>query len=637
MKQIILGTAGHIDHGKTSLIKAVTGTNTDRLKEEQLRGITIELGFASLDLPSGRHLGIVDVPGHEKFVKNMVAGATGIDMVVMVIAADEGVMPQTREHMEICSLLGVEHGLVALTKIDMIDEEWLELVEEDIREFVAGTFLEDKSIVPVSSANGEGIDTFVAALDDLSGQIPERSSSNLFRLPVDRVFTMKGFGTVITGSLMSGKVKVGDNVMIYPSGIPSKVRGIQVHGESVEAAHSGMRTAINFQGLEKASIERGQVLSTANALLPSYMVDVSLHYLESNKKKIKNRSRVRLHTGTSEIMGNLILLEQEGLRPGEDTVAQIRLDVPVAVVRDDRFVLRSYSPVRTIGGGQVLNPAPEKHKRFRPEVVEGLKRLISDDLEDVIAYHVMAAGVRGVSFSALMIMTNLSEKPLDKYLQAMLSRKDVIQIDKDQRLFVHKAGFEGLQKDMAMHLQAYHDKNLLKTGMSKEELKSKLPVTVGTRAFTMALNQMTADKIIAQEGDSVKLTTHKVLLGEDQTDMKKKISGIYLENGLQPPYFKEVVNTLNYDLPHAKDVLMILVAEGVLIKAKEDLYFHTEPMNGLKEKLIAYLQTHGEITTPQFKEMTQASRKYVIPLLEYFDANHVTLRVGDSRQLRQQR
>ena len=441
MKQIILGTAGHIDHGKTSLIKAVTGTNTDRLKEEQLRGITIELGFASLDLPSGRHLGIVDVPGHEKFVKNMVAGATGIDMVAMVIAADEGVMPQTREHMEICSLLGVEHGLVALTKIDMIDAEWLELVEEDIREFVAGTFLEDKAIVPVSSASGEGLDAFVSALDDLSGRIPERSSSNLFRLPVDRVFTMKGFGTVITGSLMSGKVKIGDNVMIYPSGIPSKVRGIQVHGESVEEAHSGMRTAINFQGLEKASIERGQVLSTANALLPSYMVDVSLHYLESNKKKIKNRSRVRFHTGTSEIMGNLILLEQEDLRPGEDTVAQIRLDAPVAVVRDDRFVLRSYSPVRTIGGGQVLNPVPEKHKRFRPEVVEGLKGLITHDPEDVIAYHVMAAGVRGVSFSALMIMTNLSEKPLEKYLQAMLSRKDVLQIDKEQRLFVHQGGF----------------------------------------------------------------------------------------------------------------------------------------------------------------------------------------------------
>ena len=637
MKQIILGTAGHIDHGKTSLIKAVTGTNTDRLKEEKLRGITIELGFASLDLPSGRHLGIVDVPGHEKFVKNMVAGATGIDMVAMVIAADEGVMPQTREHMEICSLLGVEHGLVALTKIDMIDEEWLELVQEDIREFVAGTFLEDKAIVPVSSANGEGVDAFVAALDDLSGRIPERSSSNLFRLPVDRVFSMKGFGTVITGSLMSGKVKVGDNVMIYPSKISSKVRGIQVHGESVETAHSGMRTAINFQGLEKASIERGQVLSTTNALLPSYMVDVSLHYLESNKKKIKNRSRVRLHTGTSEIMGNLILLEQEGLNPGEDTVAQIRLDAPVAVVRDDRFVLRSYSPVRTIGGGQVLNPVAEKHKRFRPEVVEGLKSLLTHDSENVIAYHVMAAGVRGVSFSALMIMTNLSEKPLDKYLQSMLSRKDVLQIDKEQRLFIHKTGFEDLQKNMTTHLQAYHEKNPLKGGMPKEELKSKLPATVGTKAFTMAMNQSIADKIISQEGDSVKLTTHKVSLGEDQAGMKKKISGIYLENGLQPPYFKEVVNRLDYNASHAKDVLMILVTEGVLIKAKEDLYFHTDSINFLKDKLITFLQEQGEITTPQFKEMTQASRKYVIPLLEYFDANHVTLRVGDSRKLRQQR
>lgn len=637
MKQIILGTAGHIDHGKTSLIKAVTGTNTDRLKEEQLRGITIELGFASLDLPSGRHLGIVDVPGHEKFVKNMVAGATGIDMVAMVIAADEGVMPQTREHMEICSLLGIEHGLIALTKIDMIDADWLELVQEDISEFVAGTFLEDKAIVPVSSASGEGIDAFVAALDDLSGRIPERSSSNLFRLPVDRVFTMKGFGTVITGSLLSGKVKIGDNVMIYPSGIPSKVRGMQVHGESVEAAHSGMRTAINFQGLERASIERGQVLSTANALLPSYMVDVSLHYLESNKKKIKNRSRVRFHTGTSEIMGNLILLEQEDLRPDEDTVAQIRLDEPVAVVRDDRFVLRSYSPVRTIGGGQVLNPVPEKHKRFRSEVVEGLKGLLTHEAEDIIAYHVMAAGVRGVSFSALLIMTNLSEKLLEKYLQGMLSRKDAIQIDKEQRLFVHKTGFGGLQKNMSAHLQGYHDKNPLKEGMPKEELKSKLPTTAGTRIFTMALNQMTADKAIVQEGDSVKLTTHKVSLGADQAGMKKKISGIYLENGLQPPYFKEVVNTLDFDPSHARDVLMLLVAEKVLIKAKEDLYFHAEPMRGLKEKLIAYLQVNGEITTPQFKEMTQATRKYVIPLLEYFDANHVTLRVGDSRKLRQHR
>jgi selenocysteine-specific elongation factor len=635
MKQIILGTAGHIDHGKTSLIKATTGINTDRLKEEQLRGITIELGFASLDLPSGRHLGIVDVPGHEKFVKNMVAGATGIDMVVMVIAADEGVMPQTREHMEICTLLGIEHGLVALTKIDMIDEEWLELVQEDILDFINGTFLEGQDIVPVSSTSGEGIEAFVAALDDLSGRVPERSSTNLFRLPVDRVFTMKGFGTVITGSLMSGQVKVGDNVMIYPSGIPSKVRGIQVHGAAVESAHSGMRTAINFQGLEKASIQRGQVLSRPEALMPSYMIDLSLHYLGSNRKKIKNRSRVRFHTGTSEILGNLIFLDQEDLQPGEDTVLQIRLDAPVTVVRDDRFVLRSYSPIRTIGGGRVLNPVPIKHKRFRPEVVAGLRGLMTDEPETVIGYHVKTVGVMGVGFSALMIMTNLSEKPLEKYLQTMLSRKDILQIDKEQRLFVHKDAFEDLRSQIAAYLSTYHKENPLKEGMPKEELKSKLPATAGIKVFTMALKQMTADKIISQEGEVVKLATHKVSLGKDQAGVKKKIADIYLENGLQPPYFKEIVKTLNLDTSNAKDVLLLLVAEGVLIKAKEDLYFHTESMTMLKEKLISHLRQHGEIATPQFKEMTGASRKYVIPLLEYFDANHVTIRVGDSRKLRQ--
>ena len=381
MEQIILGTAGHIDHGKTSLIKAVTGVNTDRLKEEQARGITIELGFASMDLPGGWHLGIVDVPGHEKFVKNMVAGATGIDMVAMVIAADEGVMPQTREHMEICALLGIQHGLIALTKIDLVDEEWMELVIEDIRDFSRGTFLEDCAIVPVSSATGDGIQAFVDTLDELSAAVPERSVTNLFRLPVDRVFTMKGFGTVITGSLVSGRIKVGDTITIYPSMITSKVRGIQVHNESVEEAGPGMRTAINFQGLEKASVNRGEVISTPRSLKPSYMVDVSLHFLKSNQKPAKNRTKVRFHTGTSEVFGYLVLLDREELKPGEDIVAQLRLDTPVSLVRDDRFVIRSYSPVRTIGGGKVLNPVPQKHKQFQPEVVEGLKGLIDNPPE----------------------------------------------------------------------------------------------------------------------------------------------------------------------------------------------------------------------------------------------------------------
>ena len=342
MKQIILGTAGHIDHGKTSLIKAISGTDTDRLKEEKERGITIELGFAALDLPSGQHLGIVDVPGHEKFVKNMVAGATGIDIVVMVIAADEGVMPQTREHMEICTLLGVEYGLVAVTKIDMVDEEWLELALEDIRDFVKGTFLEEAPVAAVSSTTQKGIPEFIDILDQLAAKIPDRPHSDLFRLPIDRVFTMKGFGTVITGTLISGHVRVGDSIMIYPSGITSKVRGIQVHNQSAEEAKAGMRTAINFQGLEKEAISRGEVLSKPDNLVASYMVDVSLHYLASNKKPLKNRTRVRFHTGTSEVLGNIILLDREELASDASTAAQLRLDAPVALVKDDRFVIRRW-------------------------------------------------------------------------------------------------------------------------------------------------------------------------------------------------------------------------------------------------------------------------------------------------------
>jgi len=635
MNQIILGTAGHIDHGKTSLIKALTGVNTDRLKEEQRRGITIELGFAALDLPSGRHLGIVDVPGHEKFVKNMVAGATGIDLVVMVIAADEGVMPQTREHMEICSLLGIQHGLVALTKADMVDEEWMALVQEDIRDFVAGTFLEGQAIIPVSSTSGEGLAEFTSALDDLGGRVPERSTTSLFRLPVDRVFSMKGFGTVITGSLMSGSVSVGDTIMIYPSGISSKVRGIQVHGASVASAQSGMRTAINFQGLELASIQRGQVLSKPDALLPSYMIDLNLHYLDSNMKKIKNRNRVRFHTGTSEILGNLILLDREELQPGEEAIAQIRLDAPVAVVRDDGFVLRSYSPVRTIGGGRVLNPVPLKHKRFKKDIVAGLKGLTTDDPEAIIAYHVRSMGVMGVTFSALMVMTNLSEKILDKFLSAMLSRRDIIMIDKEQRLYVHQATFETLQNQLGDYLASYHAAYPLKAGMPKEELKSKLAATVSTKVFTMALNHLTAANTIVQVGDTVHLATHKVSLGVDQEGLKKKIARIYLENGLQPPYFKEVVKSLDLDSSGAKDVLMLLIADGVLTKVKQELYFHNDPLNHLKAEMISYLQKNEEMTTPQFKNMTGASRKYVIPLLEYFDANNITIRVGDVRKLRQ--
>ena len=636
MKQIILGTAGHIDHGKTSLIKAVTGINTDRLKEEQERGITIELGFASLDLPSGQQLGVVDVPGHEKFVKNMVAGATGIDLVAMVIAADEGVMPQTREHMEICTLLGVKHGLVVLTKSDLVDEEWLELVKDDVESYVHGTFLEGAPIIPVSSVSGEGLDAFVSTLDNLCGQIPSRSLAGLFRLPVDRVFTMKGFGTVITGTLVSGNVQVGETIMIYPSQITSKVRGIQVHSRSVNQAEAGMRTAINFQGLEKASIARGEVLSNPGVLKPSYMLDVSIHYLKSSKKPIKNRARVRYHAGTNEILGILILLDRDELLPDETTVAQIRLDAPVTAMTADRFVIRSYSPVRTIGGGQVLNPIPQKHKRFRSEIIEGLSRIPDMTPDERIGFCSETSEFRGVSYTDLRLMTNLPEKQLEKTLQELLSKKQVLQVDKENRVFIHASSFEQAKQNAVDYLAAYHRANPLKSGMPKEELKSKFPRYLGAKLFNLVLNGLIKDKRLIQTEDTVHLAEHKVSLGGDQADLKQKILNTYKKSGLEPPYFRDISKSLNMDPAGAKDMLTLLINEGSVIKTKDDLYFQTEAVDSLKQKLVDFLKANEEITTPQFKEIAGVSRKYLIPLIEYFDSIYVTLRVGDMRKLRKQ-
>ncbi len=634
MKQIILGTAGHIDHGKTSLIKAVTGIDTDRLKEEKLRGITIELGFASMDLPSGQHLGIVDVPGHEKFIKHMVAGATGIDIVAMVIAADEGVMPQTREHMEICSLLGIKHGFVVLTKTDMVDEEWLELVQDDVKEFFKGTFLENSPIIPVSSVTGSGIPEFIKTLDELSALIPTRTSTGLFRLPVDRVFSMKGFGTVITGTLISGSIHIGDTVMIYPSGITSKVRGIQVHNQSLNVAEAGMRTAINFQGLEKSSVTRGEVLSTPNGLRPSFMIDVLVHYLESNNKSAKNRTRIRFHTGTSEVLGILILLEKDELLPGETALAQIRLDSPVAVVKDDRFVIRSYSPIRTIGGGHILNPIPQKHKRFKPDVIKLLKAIVDNIPEEIISSHADSSGYAGVSFADLKIMTNLPEKQLDNSIQGLLSKKTILCFDRENRIYIHNNGIEKLEKKTLDYLSNYHKSNPLKAGMPKEELKSKFPFALGTKLFNLILNRMIKDKVIVQEENTVHLSSHTVSLKVDQADIRTKIVNAYLKSGLTPPYFKELSKSLDVDSKQAKDVLILLVDEGLLLKVKEDLYFHAEAVNELKKRMIDYLKSNEEMTTPQFKEMASVSRKYLIPLIEYFDSTNVTLRVGDSRKLR---
>ncbi|MBT8369804.1 MAG: SelB C-terminal domain-containing protein, partial [Deltaproteobacteria bacterium] len=429
-------------------------------------------------------------------------------------------------------------------------------------------------------------------------------------------------------------IKVGDTIMVYPTEITSKVRGIQVHNRSADTAEAGMRTAINFQGLDRAAVKRGEVLSTPGALLSSYMVDVSFHFLASNKKPLKNRTLVRLHTGTSEIIGHLVLLEQEELPPGQTVVAQLRLDSPVAIVKDDRFVIRSYSPVRTIGGGQVLNPIALKHKRLKPEIIQGLQHLADNDPETVIIEHVEQAGYSGVSFAHLKIMTNLTDKQLETILQHMLSQKRVVQTDKENRIFIHQTAFDTLKQKTAEYLGTYHHTYPLKAGMPKEELKSKFPQLTDSKLFNMALTQMIKSSQVVQEENTVRLESHRVSLGKDQADIRDSILKIYQKGGLQPPYFRDVILTLDTDPSRAKDVLMHLVEEGQIVKTKDDLYFHAKAVDDLKKRMIEFLKSRGEMTTPQFKQLTGVSRKFVIPLIEYFDAKNVTLRVGDSRKLR---
>jgi selenocysteine-specific elongation factor len=632
MKQIVLGTAGHIDHGKTSLIKVLTGIDTDRLKEEKARGITIELGFAHLALPGGQLLGIVDVPGHEKFVKNMVAGATGIDLVALVIAADEGVMPQTREHIEICELLKVEHGLVVMTKIDMVDSDWLELVKEDMREYLSDTFLADAPIVEVSSVTGEGIKELIQVLDKLVREIPEREVGHIFRLPIDRVFSMKGFGTVITGTTISGRIEKGDEITIYPMGIQSRIRGLQVHNREVNTIRAGVRTAVNLQGIERAIVQRGNVLATKQSLKTTHMVDVWLDLLSSAPRKLKNRAKARFHSGTSEIISTVVLLDRDHLEPGNSCFAQIRLNEPTALLRDDRYVLRSYSPVRTIGGGKVLNALPGKKKRFSEAALSEMKMLYTGNLDEIIELFVSLGRFRGVEQSHLPFLTNTSKKRLDEVLKVLMARQRIILYDKERGILIH-ADFQKKARDEILdRLTRYHKKFPLKVGLIKEELRSRTAGADNAKLFNHLILQLAREGMIVQEKEVIRLKGHEVTLAQDQEKTRQKLEALYLKSGLQPPYFQEIKGKFPGNT--STEVLEVMVKEGAILKIKEDLYFHHRAIDRLKLTLVEFLKNHGEITTPQFKDMTGASRKYTIPLIEYFDRIQLTVRVGDTRVLR---
>ncbi len=640
MREIVLGTAGHVDHGKTSLIRALTGIETDRLKEEKKRGITIELGFAYLDLPCGHRLGIIDVPGHEKFVKNMVAGVTGMDLVAFIIAADEGIMPQTVEHFEICRLLGVRKGMIVLTKTDMVDDDWLEMVQDEISEFCEGSFLEDAPILPVSSITGEGVDKVLATLDEFVKQHNFQEVFGPFRLPVDRIFAMKGFGAVVTGTSISGRINIGEELRVYPSENIAKVRGIQVHSESVETVEAGHRTAINLQGVDTATIERGMVLATPGSLQANYMLDCQFLYLGSNAKALKHRKRVRVHLGTAEIIGRVSLIDRDELEPGAEAGVQLLLESPVAVWPDDHFVIRSYSPVATIGGGRVLgNVSPRKRKRLT-EADRGYNQgifqaLTEGSFEERTLTLLRESGAKGLTFDDLAIRLGLFGKHLKKALNEPISTKKMVVVDSASQRYVDVGIAEKTKTDMLGSLTRYHKINPLLTGLVKEELRLSIGKVIDQKVFTYCLNELLRKGDVVQEESMLRLANHEVALKADEEELQRDLLKWYTSKGLSTPTIRDTMNQFSeYSEKMMKGVLDLLLREGKLVKISETLYYERALIDELVEKVIAEIGSKGEIDAPGFKNLTGLTRKFSIPILEYLDRIKITIRVGDARILR---
>jgi selenocysteine-specific elongation factor len=632
-KHVILGTAGHIDHGKTALVKALTGVDTDRLKEEKERGITTELGFTFLDLPSGIRMGIIDVPGHEKFVKHMVAGVWGIDLVALIIATDEGVMPQTREHLDICRLLEVNKGLIILTKIDLVDEDLLGLVKEEVTEIVKDTFLKDAPILPVSSITREGIPELISALDRLSKEVEERSTDGLFRLPIDRVFVMKGFGTVVTGTVVSGALSIGESVQILPSGVEAKVRTLQVYNRPVEKALAGQRAAVNLQAIETSAVERGDVLVHTHTLAPTRMLDVYIEYLPSAQRPLKNRTRQRFHIGTNLTSASIFLLDREELVPGESGFAQVRLEAPVVALPHDRFVIRGSGVIQTLGGGVVLDAHPTKHKRNAPSVIEDLTILREGSQDQAIAQHISRSGMGGIVSDDLLKRVATSSSEVQRVIKKMIDKGEALLIDPEKMKVIDIRSYHQLREMALAQLKEFHQRFPMKSGLAKEELRTKLPMEVDVKLFQILLNGLIKSKEILLEKDKLRLPTHQIS-SMDEKGLIKRVEEAVLKAGLQSPSPRELSEAWSEKEEGVQAVFEHLVHEGVLVKIKSGIYIHRVPFEHLKEELVSYLKKNKEITTPRFKEMTNASRKYAIPLIEYFDQIKLTIRLGEKRVLR---
>ena len=627
MKSVIVGTAGHIDHGKTALVKALTGIDADRLEEEKRRGITIDIGFAHFELPapdgSRIRVGFVDVPGHERFVRNMLAGVGGIDLVLLVIAADEGIKPQTREHFDICRLLAIRRGITVLTKSDAVDAETLEVVRLEVEDYVRGSFLDatQSPIVAVSSLTGTGLDELKSALARVASEVAAKNSAALARLPIDRVFTMKGFGTVVTGTLVAGTIRKEEELELFPAGKRVRVRGLQVHGSPAEAAVAGQRTALNLAGLSTEDLARGMTLAAANNFRCTPRVDTLLSLLPS-AKPFKDGARVHFHAYTTETIAEVRLYGMKQLKPGDEAYAQLRFAEPMLLLPGDRFIVRQFSPVVTIGGGVVLDASPATRKQRAEDAIAFLKIMRDGSPVQVLAARVARRGAMGLRLDDVPGEMNIRCEAATK----LAAPAGLVWCNP---VLVAPAAYAEAKADALQSLRKFHDANPLVAGMGKEELRDR--VNLGPEVFYGVLAKLAEEKKLEATGELVHLPGRGVVMKDEEAESKKIIEQAFASAGLKVPSLREVLAGLKVDKIRAQKIVTLLLRDKVLIKISEELVFHQSALMDLRQKIVALKNTVPKIDVARFKEMTGVSRKYAIPLLEYLDRERVTRRVGDER------
>ena len=627
MKNIIV--AGHIDHGKTTLIKALTGRNTDRWEEEQRRGITIDLGFTYFDLKNGDRVGIIDVPGHEKFINNMVAGVVGMDLVLLVVAADEGIMPQTREHMDILGLLGIKKSILVINKCDLVDEEWLELVEEEIQEELEGTFLEGAPVVKVSAATGQGLDELTDTIQQLmSDEVVAKDTQTIPRLPIDRAFTLSGFGTIITGTLISGTITREDVLEMYPIGKECKIRNIQVHGQNQDKCYAGQRVAINLSNVKKKEIRRGCVLAPKNSMKNTDLLDVKLKVLEDSMRILTNHERLHLYTGTSEILCRAVLLDKEQIGPGEEGLVQLRLEEEIAVKRGDRFVVRFYSPMETIGGGIVLEPNPVRKKRFDAQAIEELKKKESGSLGDVMELQIKEHGDTMITLAELAKVMAHSVDELKEYLEELEESGTifVFPMKKDTYLWHRDSEFAVRQK-IEETLQKYHSEHPYRYGMKKAEIHNTFLKKIKPNIFDAYIERMTEENVYGRREEYLSLPGYEVPKDAMYLQTEKLIEDTFEKAGYDFVRFSEI-DFGKIPRQTAEDVVLMMIDEGKVLRINEEMFTMKHLTDEAKEKIQNHLKEENLITIAQVRDMFSTSRKSAKPILEYMDSIKVTKKTG---------